>query len=279
MLKVILTKGLPGSGKTTWAKELLSKHPNSYKRINKDDLRAMLDNNHHSGKSEDFILKTRDSLILLALDQGKHVIIDDTNLNPTHQTRITQLVKGKANIEIKDFTHIPLKTCIENDLRRPNSVGEKVIKQMYNKYLNTITPIQQNPNLPKAIIVDIDGTLALMHNRTPFEWHKVAQDLPNTPIINIVKNYPHKIIIVSGRDEICKPETIQWLQQHEIPYNHLHMRPANNFDPDTTIKNNIFQFHIKDKFFIDYILDDRTQVVDLWRSLGLTCLQVNYGDF
>lgn len=279
MLKVILTKGLPGSGKTTWAKELLSKHPNSYKRINKDDLRAMLDNNHHSGKSEDFILKTRDSLILLALDQGKHVIIDDTNLNPTHQTRITQLVKGKANIEIKDFTHIPLKTCIENDLRRPNSVGEKVIKQMYNKYLTTITPIQQNPNLPKAIIVDIDGTLALMHNRTPFEWHKVAQDLPNTPIINIVKNYPHKIIIVSGRDEICKPETIQWLQQHEIPYNHLHMRPANNFDPDTTIKNNIFQFHIKDKFFIDYILDDRTQVVDLWRSLGLTCLQVNYGDF
>lgn len=279
MLKVILTKGLPGSGKTTWAKELLSKHPNSYKRINKDDLRAMLDNNHHSGKSEDFILKTRDSLILLALDQGKHVIIDDTNLNPTHQTRITQLVKGKANIEIKDFTHIPLKTCIENDLRRPNSVGEKVIKQMYNKYLNTITPIQQNPNLPKAIIVDIDGTLALMHNRTPFEWHKVAQDLPNTPIINIVKNYPHKIIIISGRDEICKPETIQWLQQHEIPYNHLHMRPANNFDPDTTIKNNIFQFHIKDKFFIDYILDDRTQVVDLWRSLGLTCLQVNYGDF
>lgn len=279
MLKVILTKGLPGSGKSTWAKELISKHPNSYKRINKDDLRDMLDNNHHSGKSEDFILKVRDSIILLALTQGKHVIVDDTNLNPTHETHIAQLIKGKATLEIKDFTNIPLQTCIQNDLRRPKSVGEKVIKQMYNKYLNKPNPIIQNPYLPKAIIVDIDGTLALMNNRTPFEWNKVSQDLPNYPIINIVQTYPNTIIIVSGRDQVCQLDTINWLQKHEIPFNHLHMRPANNFEPDTTIKNNIFHSHIKDKFFIEYVLDDRTQVVDLWRSLGLTCLQVAYGDF
>ena len=80
MKKVYLTKGLPGSGKSTWAKEMVSKNPNSYKRVNKDDLRAMLDNGKHSEDAEKFILNVRDSIILLALENGKHVIVDDTNL-------------------------------------------------------------------------------------------------------------------------------------------------------------------------------------------------------
>jgi len=100
MLKVILTRGLPGSGKSTWAKSIVSKNPNSYKRINKDDLRAMIDNKYHSDDAEKLILHARDQLIMLFINNGKHVIVDDTNLSDKHYNRIKQLVGTKDNVEI-----------------------------------------------------------------------------------------------------------------------------------------------------------------------------------
>lgn len=81
MKKVILTKGLPSSGKSTWAKALVDESPNSYKRINNDDLRKMLDNGHYSPSTEKFIKKAVDALVLLALEEGKHVILDNTHLS------------------------------------------------------------------------------------------------------------------------------------------------------------------------------------------------------
>ena len=67
MLKVIITIGLPASGKTTWAKELMEKEPGEWKRINKDDLRAMLDNGRWSHINERFVIELRDHIILQAL--------------------------------------------------------------------------------------------------------------------------------------------------------------------------------------------------------------------
>lgn len=84
MIKVLFLKGLPGSGKSTYAKKLIAENHNMYKRINKDELRAMLDDNKHSNDSEKFILQVRDAMILMALQNGKYVIIDDTNLAPKH---------------------------------------------------------------------------------------------------------------------------------------------------------------------------------------------------
>lgn len=106
MIKVILTKGLPASGKTTWAKAKLYNNPGMYKRINKDELRSMLDDGKWSQHNEDFIIKVRDSLILQALEEGKHVIVDDTNFGK-HEDHIRQLTKGLATVEIEDFTSIP----------------------------------------------------------------------------------------------------------------------------------------------------------------------------
>jgi len=108
MKKVILTKGLPASGKSTWAKEQLQMYPGRYKIVNKDSLRAMLDDGKYSATNEKFILKARDELIMLALSAGYHVIVDDTNLHPKHEMAIRELVKGMATIEIQDFTDVPL---------------------------------------------------------------------------------------------------------------------------------------------------------------------------
>src|ERR1035437_2631375 len=135
MKKVYITKGLPASGKSTWAKNLINENHNQYKRVNKDDLRAMLDNSVFSKDSEKLILRIRDSIILQSLENGKNVIVDDTNLATKHIDRITLLVKGLAEVIIQDFTDVPLDTCIERDLKRLASVGEKMIREMYNQHL------------------------------------------------------------------------------------------------------------------------------------------------
>lgn len=279
MKKVILTKGLPGSGKSTWAKKVVDDNPGVYKRINRDDIRAMLDNGKWSANNEKFVVEVRNTLILLALSADKNVIIDDTNLDPKNEKGLRELVKGKANIIIKDFTDIPLETCIERDLKRFASVGEKVIKGMYDKYLKVTETYIESQGLPRAILVDIDGTLAHMSGRTPFSWDRVKEDLVDNTIKNIVNTYGGKVIVLSGRDGICREDTIEWLKDNQIHYHELFMRDVNNMEKDAIIKRRLFETHIRGKYYIEFVLDDRNQVVDMWRDMGLKCLQVQPGDF
>lgn len=277
MIKVILTKGLPGSGKSTWAKGLVDNDPNTYKRINKDDLRAMFDNTRFSRSMEKFILKVRNQLILMAINEGKHVIIDDTNLAPKHEAVIRELVQGKAEVIIQDFTHVPLETCIERDLKRQKSVGETVIRQLWEQYLHKPQPLTVNPALPHAIICDLDGTLALLNGRNPFDASRCDEDLLNEPVASILKG--RKVILVSGRDDKYKEPTLRFLEKHHIEYEVLLMRKNKDQRKDSIIKKEIFDNHIRPNYNIDFVLDDRNQVVAMWREIGLTCLQVAYGNF
>jgi hypothetical protein len=282
MKKVILLKGLPASGKSTYAKALVDESPNSYKRINNDDLRKMLDNGHYSPSMEKFIKKAVDALVLLALEEGKHVILDNTHLSESSVNRIKELVKGKAEVIIEDkFLEVPLETCIKNDLKRLESVGKDVIVEMYEKYLKTTNPIIQDKSLPNAIIVDIDGTLAHMKNRSPFDWNRVDEDEVDEIIKGISNTYSNsgKVIIMSGRDGICRDKTIKWLEDNNIIYDMLFMRAEGDFRKDSIVKRELFDNNIKDKYYIEYVLDDRLQTVNMWRSIGLKCLQVQEGNF
>ncbi len=151
MNKIIILKGLPASGKSTWAKE-----QKGYKRINKDDLRAMLDDSQWSKTNERFVIEARNVLIELALLGGKNVIVDDTNFAPIHETKIRELFAERAIIETK-FFDAPLDVCISRDSKRPNPVGKRVITDMYNKYLRVEPPkIDYDCQLTDAIICDID---------------------------------------------------------------------------------------------------------------------------
>ena len=282
MKKVILTKGLPGSGKTTWAKGLVDMSPNSYKRINNDDLRKMLDNGHYSYDMEKFIKKAVDVLILLALEEGKHVILDNTHLSENSINRIKELVKGKAEVIIEDkFLDVSLETCIKNDLKRLDSVGKDVIVKLYEQHLKKTEPIVQDKSLPNAIIVDIDGTLAHMKDRSPFDWQRVGEDECDDIIKGIVNSYDNLgvTIVMSGRDGSCKEITEKWLEDNNIKYDSLLMRGEGDFRKDSIVKKELFDNHIKDKYFIEYVLDDRLQTVNMWRSIGLKCLQVQPGNF
>jgi predicted kinase len=285
MLEVILTKGLPGSGKSTWAKQQIDKHPGMYKRINKDELRSMLDNGHWSKANEQFIIKVRNMIIRMALEEGKHVIVDDTNLHSKHKNDIWRLVADKAVVRVQDFTDVPYDVCVERDLKRLNSVGERVIKEMYRNHLSahSDTKIEWMDNLPMAIICDLDGTIALMSNRDPYDASTCEQDELNKPVAEIIRPYlkHHQVIFVSGRKEQDREPTLRWLQKHftDLDDAMLLMRANEDNRDDRITKKEIYETHIKDKYNILFVLDDRQKVVEMWRDLGLTCLAVAEGDF
>ena len=137
VLKLILTKGLPASGKTTWAKTYLQAHPKTA-NLCKDDLRLQLPD---SQEREDRVVKVRDLLTEHYLSEGYSVIWSDTNLNPIHTQRAAELTKPhQAQLIIQDFTHVALTECIRRDLLRLHPVGQEVIHQMYQDYLASPSP-------------------------------------------------------------------------------------------------------------------------------------------
>lgn len=305
MLKVILCKGLPASGKTTWAKKLIKNNP-IYKRVNKDDLRSMIDADVWSKKNEKMILKIRDDLILKFLEEGYNVIIDDTNIHHKHFQNISKLVKGKAEVEINDsFLNTTVDECIKRDSERINSVGLNVIYSMAKQLTDDLSsknkkkywkeknikegmliakPSVYKKELPFCIIVDMDGTLAIHNGRSPYEFKRCIEDLPNDPVINTVIDYNYnshnsKVFIVSGREDIAKEETKQWLEKYNVPYDGLFMRKEGDHRSDVIVKKEIYDAKFNGKYNIEYILDDRSKVCKQWRELGLTCFQVAEGDF
>lgn len=276
-MKLTMTKGLPASGKSTWAKS-----QNAY-RVNKDDLRAMLNHGKWSKINEKYVLKIRDSIIELYLADKNNVVVDDTNLSPKHEIRLRELAKKhNAQFEIKDFTDVPLEECIKRDQKRPNYVGEKVIRQMYKQFFSPkVEPVAYDATLPFAILCDIDGTLALFGDKNPYERNFIEDDV-NKPVKEVVNRFAgeYKIILVSGRTGEALSQTKQWLEQNGISYDHIYMpRAKGDMRKDVIIKQEIYDNHIRDKYNVVFVLDDRNQVVDLWRSLGLTCFQVAEGDF
>ena len=290
MRKVILMKGLPGSGKSTLAKKIIAENPETYKRINRDDLRAMFDNGITSQSNEKFVKKVRDLLIVKSLEEGKSIIIDDTNLSDTNLKRVSQLVNEyntkfneKVVVEVIEV-NTDLAVCIERDALREKPVGEKVIKKMHRQFFKDSPEYcDQNPELPKAIICDLDGTLALMNGRNPFDASKCDEDEINNPVANVLRNYKklgYEILLVSGREDRYKDPTLRFLEKHQVEYDELIMRKTQDSRKDSIIKTEIYNEFIKDKYFVEFVLDDRNQVVDTWRNdLKLPCFQVYYGDF
>lgn len=280
MNKIIFLKGLPGSGKSKWAKEQCDENT---VRANKDDLRAMLGGDFSKSK-EKIILELRDRVICEALDSGKNVIVDDTNFHPKHEERIREIAGlFNAEVEIKMFD-VPVEECIKRDQKRDKPVGKAVIMEMYRKYVKKIPEqVPYNNLLPDCVIVDIDGTLAHMTDRSPYDYTKVDTDAVDETIKMILQPYeirPNtKIIVCSGRKEECSKETMKWLNDNGIKFDDLYMRITNDSRKDSIVKQEIYEKCIKDKYNVLFVLDDRDQVVNMWREQGLKCLQVAEGNF
>lgn len=287
MQKIIFLKGLPASGKSTWAKKYCIEHL-FVERVNKDDIRDELGNPIWSRAFEEEVLKIQRQRGEELISQGKSLIVDDTNFAEKHENYWRDIAKKYGyEFEIK-FFDTPVEECIRRDKGREKSVGEGIIMDMYKKYLkpNNIKNdnrfiLEQNENLPRAIICDIDGTLALMNNRNPFDERNYITDHINKPVLDILRKYTntHIIILLSGRMETGLNQTKQWLLQNNVPYDWLFMRADKDFRADDIVKKELFNKYVAGNFHIDFVLDDRDSVVKMWRDLGLLCLQVYYGNF
>jgi hypothetical protein len=147
---------------------------------------------------------------------------------------------------------------------------------------------RRNLMLP-IVLCDVDGTVALMGKgesgrRKFYEWHRVGEDDPNLPVIGLVQvlraaGYP--IVFLSGRDEVCRAATNDWLIEHGAAQagDALYMRPHKDNRPDHEVKLEIYKRDIEPHNTVAGVIDDRNAVVAMWRSLGLTVLQVADGAF
>ena len=141
----------------------------------------------------------------------------------------------------------------------------------------------------KTVLFDLDGTLCDITHRMHFiengnkDWdgfYKACPaDVPKYPIIEIngmCHDAGHRIIISSGRSENVREETEAWLQRHDCFYHELLMRPDRCFAPDHALKKTwLEQGMLGDKADILFVIEDRDRMVKMWRSQGLTCLQVD----
>lgn len=289
MPTVFMTKGLPGSGKDTWAEKEIAHRPGKVKRINKDMLRDMLDNGKWSKSNERCVLQLRDVMIENLLLDGYDVIVTDTNLHHKHQQQISDIIKKmatehyiQADMEIVDFTDMPIDICIQNDLKRNRSVGEAVIRNMAYQFQVGYEEYQPPEGRPEAILVDLDGTLAHSNGRSPYAWDRVGEDSLDESVAMVIDAAVangYEIILLSGRDGVARKETQRWLSTFNIPYDRLFMRRESDNRKDYIVKREIFDQEIRDNWKVNLVIDDRLQVVDMWRQAGLTVWQVAEGRF
>ncbi|MGH3924041.1 MAG: DNA polymerase beta superfamily protein [Pseudonocardiaceae bacterium] len=138
---------------------------------------------------------------------------------------------------------------------------------------------------PRVVIVDVDGTVALRDPQVRGPYHEglVSTDSPNTPVADVVTALirdGYRPVFLSGRTEACRTDTETWLRRHlALGSVELYMRAAGDNRPDHVVKLELFDRHVRDRYDVRVVIDDRTQVIKLWRNLGLVALQVADGNF
>jgi hypothetical protein len=148
-----------------------------------------------------------------------------------------------------------------------------------------------------AVIIDLDGTLCNVEHRRHHisgdgkkDWKSFFAELCNDAVNPAISYIYDKIvddpsdatniIFLSGRPSEYRKQTEQWLEDHGFNgYFALFMRPFNNKDDDSVIKEQLYRKYVEPYFHVRIVLDDRNRVIDMWRRIGLHCFQVAPGDF
>lgn len=311
--KLSITVGLPGSGKTTKAKEIAALNPLNTILVSRDDLRFLLYNGEGILDStlENYITKVQKDIVKSGLKAGKHVVVHDMNLRAKYRKQWAEIARDLgAEFNIIDCTQVSVAECMSNDQHRfergGRRVGKDVILSLSHKFKNELKAdtwkpyklypaeafqpkvsydkVEWEPGLPKAIIVDIDGTVADCTGvRNPYDETKYHLDQPKEDVIRLIRDLHYvcgyKVIFVSGRHEDHMNVTEEWLYEHvKVPIEGLFMRYERGTE-DSVIKAELFDRHIRGRYNNVCVFDDRDRVVEMWRSLGLLTNQVQKGEF
>lgn len=315
MTTITFTVGPSGSGKSRWSHaEVQRRGLHEVQRVNLDDFLTMVSGRAY-GELSASDLKLAKRMLVNAIrtiaESGRDVIVDNTHLS----TRFPNLVRDELGdvygYRIKDFTVVSAEECVENDavrtrLNPAGHVGEEEVRRMHAKgqslqkrfggpglpkweaELNrsdNIKPYEPDTSKPRAVIVDIDGTLALNTSRSPYDtsrYHTDELEHRLAALIDSLTRAPesHQVIILTGRSEEHRDVLYAWLTAQRVYFDEVYMRPADQSSTrDNIVKLELFDKHVRDRFNVIAAFDDRDRVIRLWRRLGLLTLQVNYGDF
>ena len=295
-MKAIVSIGISASGKTTDAEKWRAESPCDRAIVCRDVLRGVV-------LSEKFRLNISDKANLWSLwkfgkeDERKvtrlyestlencaknncDVYCADTNLTAKFRYELIKRLESLGyEVEVREFP-ISLEEAWKRDEKRADSVGRDVIYKQYQQWkeYKGHDHYHNSVSLPAVVLVDVDGTLAHMNGkRGPFEWHNVHVDDCDDAVAHMVQMYASsgvRIVIMSGRDAICRAKTEQWLRDHSIPFDELHMRSADDMRSDVIVKRELFDNHIRGKYHVWAVIDDRPKVCRMWRELGLKVFQV-----
>jgi hypothetical protein len=233
------------------------------------------------------------------------------NLKAEYVKRLMFLAhRAKAEVKIHDLSWVPLETCLERNRQRAKGKGfvnedvirknwERFIKPRGNKGLEVPTstsydarlcpvePYVPNPELREAVLVDLDGTLAIKSPYRSFHDYneKVLDDTPNRAVVRAVQGFRAlgvRPIFLSGRkgNSTCREATSMWIARHVLAGSYdLIMRATHDNRTDYLVKKDLFDANVRNTWNVIGALDDRQQVVDMYREMGLTVFQVAPGDF
>lgn len=314
--KIIITIGISGSGKSTWAESYVKTAETPTVIVSRDNLRMSLFglnpktyNEYFAHpdlrKREDKITKFHDEQIWYALRNGFDVVADNTHLRESY-IYAYKMFGVKLQVHAID---VNTQTAICRDFDRDRTVGYGVIerqqemaKSLFDKLPRIIKELEEynkeieviydkaskrpyDPAKKSVVIFDIDGTLADNKDRSPFDFSRISEDALKDHIAYI----NHAIashdgdtyvttIVCSGREEVCREDTVKWLAKHKIHFSELHMRKKGDNRKDWLVKTEIWR-DIQDRYNIMMLIDDRDQVVHIARRLGYPTIQVSYGGF
>lgn len=297
--------GPSGSGKSTKARailEELTRNGEDCVIVGRDKLREMMFGYSEATVKEHYdsedlgireykVSEFQDTLIKQALKEKKTVIVDNTHLRAKY-------IREFGNYGVPVDFHIvtaSLEDCIKRDAARERTVGEDVIRKQFEQMktldetfdwnidIKTTTPLPNDPEKEHAIIFDIDGTLAHMVDRSPYDMTKVDTDILDNAVYEAyaaAKAAGYKIIICTGREGslVGMQNTMDWLAENNIVYDELYIRPEGSYEKDYVVKEDMWR-DIVERYYIVCMYDDRNQVVKHARALGLKVFQVAEGDF
>lgn len=302
-----ITRGLPASGKTTMAEAWVAEDVKHRARVNRDDIRRQLHGGVYvKGTTERYVVSVRNASILALLRDGLDVICDDTNLRTSNIRDLRRLAaKAGADTVVHDLTDVHVDLCVVRDEERERPVGERVVRDLHARFVAgrgypLPLPMPQaqverpefrpvpyvrpaEPDGAPVVIVDIDGTVAKMADRSPYDMTRLGEDTPNTPVITVVRALRDSglgLLFMSGRTEDGREATEAWLDEHVGgPYIGPFMRAVGDRRRDDEMKAELFDQNVRGAYDVALVVDDRDQVVRMWRAMGLVCLQVAPGAF
>lgn len=280
---IVITIGLPGCGKTSWAKrQCVALHP-GFHRVNRDDIRREL-GFKYDPRRENEVSIIQERRIREWLDKGHSVIVDDTHLDPHHIAGREKIAaEYSATVKTVSFMHVPVEECIRRDLsserqRNDQSVGKDVIETLYAKYWSRQETPDNSGDL-RGWLCDLDGTLCLLpagvyypaaHNR---DYTLDRCNVAVKTAINALEREVY-VILLSGREDKHRAATVQWLEENEVLYDELIMRATGDQRADFIVKKELYMGNVWGKYDVIGVLDDRPSVVRMWRhELNLPTFQ------